>query len=199
LFPAWRWRCCCCKLATVILPAIDEKLTTPTADFDWEDDSLAVAYKIQLSTDHSCTIRLLNLKVFSSAYRFDEPLAPAATYYWRVRSIYTASKGAWSAVYRFESMDPVNAPSLTSPAHEAYTTSPIILSWENVPNGVTYKVVVAKDALFTTNAAGEKTSSLNTTYNLPPGKYYWRVRAFYASGARGPWSEVQIFKVTATP
>jgi hypothetical protein len=59
--------------------------------------------------------------------------------------------------------------------------------------------VVAKDALFTTKAAGEKTPSLNTTYNLPPGKYYWRVRAFDASGAKGVWSEVRIFKVTSTP
>jgi putative hemolysin len=183
----------------VILPAFDEKLTTPTADFDWEDDPLAVAYKIQLSTDPAFTTRLVNLKVSTSAYKFDEPLAPAATYYWRVRSIYTDSKGAWSAVYRFESMDPVNAPSLTSPAHKADTSTPVTLSWESVPNAATYKVVVAKDALFTTKAAGEKTPSLNTTYNLPPGKYFWRVRAIDASGGKGPWSEVRKFFVIATP
>jgi predicted phage tail protein len=96
-------------------------------------------------------------------------------------------------------MDPVNAPSLTSPAHKADTSTPVTLSWESVPNAATYKVVVAKDALFTTKAAGEKTPSLNTTYNLPPGKYYWRVRAFDASGAKGAWSEVRKFFVIATP
>lgn len=182
-----------------ILPAFDEKLTTPTANFDWPDDPLAVAYKLQLSPDPAFVTKLLNLKVSTSAHTFDGVLKPGTTYYWRVRSIYAESKSPWSAVYRFQSMDPVSAPMLTSPAHKAYTTSPVTLSWESVPNAATYKVVVAKDALFATKAAKGKTSELSAVYDLPPGKYYWRVRAFDSSGAKGPWSEVRIFKVTSTP
>lgn len=185
--------------APVILPAFDEKLSTPTVSFEWQSDPLATAYKLHLSTDPSFATQLLNVKVYSAAHAFDGALTPDTTYYWRVRSIYTDSKGAWSAVYRFVSMDPVAAPLLTSPAHKAYVSPPVTLSWENVPYAETYKVVVAKDALFTLKAAVEKTTELSATYNLPVGKYYWRVRAFDAFGAKGAWSEVRILKVTSTP
>jgi hypothetical protein len=40
---------------------------------------------------------------------------------------------------------------------------------------------------------------MSAVYDLPPGKYYWRVRAFDASGAKGAWSEVRKFFVIATP
>jgi len=182
----------------VFLPAMDSKLTTPTVNFDWPNDPLAVAYKIQLSADPVFTTQLINLKVFESAFSFDGVLTPDTTYYWRVRPIYADYKGGWSPVYRFQSMDPLSAPLLASPAHKDYTTTPVTLSWESVPNAATYKVVVAKDALFALKAAGGKTTGLSAVYDLPTGKYYWRVRAIDASGGKGPWSEVRIFKVTAT-
>jgi hypothetical protein len=41
-----------------------------------------------------------------------------------------------------------------------------------------------------------KTADLYATINnLPPGKYFWRVRAFDEYGAKGPWSDYRIFKI----
>ena len=45
----------------------------------------------------------------------------------------------------------------------------------------------------------ETTADLSAGFDLPAGKYYWRVRALDTSGGKGPWSEVRIVKVTATP
>ena len=65
-------------------------------------------------------------------------------------------------------------------------------------NGVTYKVVIATDKLFATKVVKEKLESTSATYSLPEGKYFWRVRAFDASGGKGPWSEVRKF-IVITP
>jgi len=60
-------------------------------------------------------------------------------------------------------------------------------------------VIVAKDAAFTVKVKNFKTSDLTTTFTLPDGKYYWRVRALDPYGAKGPWSAVRIVKVDAVP
>lgn len=183
----------------VIVPAFDEKLTTPVANFDWEDDPLAVAYKLQLSTDPAFATQLLNLKVFSSTFTFDEALAPATTYYWRVRSIYAESKGDWSPVYRFYSMDPLTAPVLTYPAFKQTVPSPLTLAWNPVPNAAKYKLLVATDALFVNRVVNVKITDPFKEVTLPPGKYFWRVRAIDASGSKSSWSVVLKFFVTSTP
>ncbi len=116
-----------------------------------------------------------------------------------MRPIYADGKGAWSPVYRFLSMDPLDAPLLNSPAHKAEVTSPVTLTWQSVVNGSNYLVVVAKDAAFTQKVDKVTTPDLTAPFLLLEGKYYWRVRAIDASGGKGPWSEVRIVKVIATP
>jgi len=167
--------------------------------FDWGDTPGAVAYKIQLSLYKDFRTLVFGARTSTSDYFYNVFLKPATTYYWRIKPIYADSRGPWSAVYRFYSMDPLAAPALTAPAHRALVSSPLTLSWESVVNGVTYKVLVAKDSLFATKVAALKTTDLSTTLSLSGGKYYWKVRAIDASGKGGPWSEVRIFKVPIEP
>jgi len=186
-------------IVTEISPAYDEELTTSKVNFNWSDVPDATSYKINLSTDPTFATKILNLKVFSSAYAYDAFLAPSTTYYWRVRPIYADYKGAWSAVYRFESMDPLTAPLLTLPVHKNNVSSPVTLTWDSVNNAVNYKLLVATDTLFLNRVVNVKINETSKDVTLPTGKYYWRVRAIDASGSKSPWSEVRIFKVTSTP
>ncbi len=176
-------------------PAYDEKLTTSKVTFDWADTPGAVAYRIQLSLYKDFRTLVFGAKTTSSDYFYDTFLKFSTTYFWRIKPIYADSRGPWSPVYRFKSMDPLAAPALTAPAHRALVSSPVTLSWESVVNGVTYKVLVAKDPIFAIKVAARKTNDLSTLLSLNGGKYYWKVRAIDASGKGGPWSAVRIFKV----
>jgi len=185
--------------ASGITPAYDEKLTTSKVAFDWADYSDAFSYKIRLSEYKDFSVPVFKTGTALSTYAFVAVLKPSTTYYWQVRPIYADSKGAWSPVYRFQSMDPLLAPVLTAPDHNAEVTSPVDLVWNSVMNGVTYKVVVARDAAFTLKVNNVTTASLTAPFTLPEGSYFWRVRAIDASGGRSPWSEVRRFTVVTPP
>ncbi len=182
-----------------LLPAIGEILTTSKVTFDWPDTPGAVAYRIQLSLYKDFRTLVFGAKTTSSDYFYDTFLKFSTTYFWRIKPIYADSRGPWSPVYRFKSMDPLAAPALTAPAQRALVSSPVTLSWESVVNGVTYKVLVAKDPIFAIKVAARKTNDLSTLLSLSGGKYYWKVRAIDASGKGGPWSVVRIFKVPIEP
>ena len=95
-------------------------------------------------------------------------------------------------------MNALSSPVLTSPGHKDNIASQFTLFWQGVENGAAYKVVVATDASFSNKVGFEKTANLSANFTLPAGKYFWHVRAFDATGARGPWSETRKFFVEAT-
>jgi len=180
---------------SAITPTYDEKLTSSKVTFDWADYPDAVSYKIRLSEYKDFSVPVFKTDTALSKFAYVAFLKPATTYYWQVRPIYAESKGAWSPVYRFQSMDPLLAPVLTVPDHNTEVTSPVDLAWNSVMNGVTYKVVVARDAAFTLKVDKVTTPSLTAPFTLPEGSYFWRVRAIDASGGKSPWSEVRKFTV----
>jgi len=182
---------------SAITPAYDEKLTTSKVTFDWADYPDAVSYKIRLSEFKDFNVPVFNASAPLSDYVFGAFLKPSTTYYWQVRPIYAHSKGAWSPVYRFQSMDALAAPTLTSPGHKDSVPSSINLTWQKVMNGANYVVVVAQDAAFTLKAGKVSTPALSAEFTLPAGNYYWRVRVIDASGGKSPWSEVR--KLTVVP
>lgn len=182
-----------------ITPAYDEKLTTSKVTFDWADYPDAVSYKIRLSESKDFGVLVLNASATLSDYVFGAFLKPSTTYYWQVRPVYANSKGAWSPVYRFQSMDPLAAPMLSSPWHKDNAHSPVTLTWQSATNGTNYVVVVAQDAAFTLKAGKFTTPALSAEFTLPDGNYYWRVRTIDASGGKSPWSEVRKFTVVTPP
>ena len=183
-----------------IQPFIDEKLTVSKVTFDWEDIPGATSYKIQLSEKADFSVLLVSIKTLESTYFYDTLLKNDTTYYWRVRPKFGDVKGIWSATWRFESMDPLAKVTLGQPGHkEILYTDSVTTVWHEVDRAAQYKLVVAKDAAFTIKVKNIKTPDLNATFTLPDGKYYWRVRALDPYGAKGPWSDVRIFKVDAVP
>lgn len=182
-----------------ISPRIDQKLTTSKVSFDWSDIPGAVAYKIQLSSKPDFSTVLFNIKSPTSTYTYATALKYNTAYYWRVRPIFSNSKGSWSSAYRFYSMNALSSPVLTSPGHKDNIASQFTLFWQGVENGAAYKVVIATDASFSNKVGFEKTAELSANFTLPAGKYFWRVRAFDASGIKSAWSETRKFFVEATP
>ena len=182
-----------------ITPAYDEKLPSSKVTFDWADYPDAVSYKIRLSEFKDFSVPVFNTATALPTYAYLAFLKPSTTYYWQVRPIYADSKGAWSPVYRFQSMDPLAAPTLTSPGHKDSVSSPITLTWQNVVNGTNYILVLAQDAAFTLKVDKVTAPDLAAKFTLPEGNYFWRVRAIDASGGRSPWSEVRRFTVVTPP
>lgn len=178
-----------------IQPFIDEKLTVSKVTFSWDAVPNATAYKLQLSTNPDFSVLLLNIKVFDTTYFFDTLLVNDTIHYWRVRPLYLDSKGPWSTGWRFESMDQLPAPVLVSPLHKEFVNSPIRLDWNDVERANQYKVQISTDNLFTVKFAKATVLNSFAEFNLPNGKYFWRVRALDIYGGKGAWSEVRIVKI----
>ena len=102
---------------------------------------------------------------------------------------------------------PKGAPLLVSPPHRTFTNdNDIMLVWKTVKNAAFYKLLVSKDSDFTTKVVRKKVYPVGTERELnyelpdfPDGRYFWKVKAFYADGTRSPWSEVWMFKVDTKP
>jgi hypothetical protein len=178
-------------------PASKEKLTASKVTFSWDAIPDAVKYRIQLSTLPDFSLMLLDIKTTEPTYFFDSFLRDNKIYYWRIRPIYTDSKSPWLPTWQFTSMNPLVKPTLVSPQHkEILTISDATLKWIPVENAVLYKVVIATDALFINKVEKLKTDEISAVFNLPDGKYFWRVRALDPYSAKGPWSDYRIFKVS---
>ncbi len=179
-------------------PSFDKKLTASKVTFTWDAIPEAVNYKLQLSTDPNFSVLLLNIKTPEPTYFFDSFLQNNKTYYWRIRPFYADSKDPWLPTWNFTSMDALAKPTLTTPGHRVtLTISKVTFAWDPVENADQYKVVIAKDALFQNKVTSFKTTDTTATFNLPDGKYFWRVRPLDPYGAKGPWSDYRKFTVDA--
>ncbi len=179
-------------------PASDEKLTASKVTFSWDAFPGAVNYKLKVSTDPTFSTLLLNVKISEPTYFFDTFLQYSKTFYWRIKPIYIDSKGDWLPTWQFTSMDPLVKPELTYPYHkETLYLSNVTIEWLAEENAAKYKVVIAKDALFINTVTKLKTENTTAAFNLPDGKYYWRVKAIDPYGAKSPWSDYRIFKIDA--
>jgi len=179
-------------------PANEEKLTSSKVTFSWDAFPNAIGYKLQLSTNLEFTALVLNIKVTEPTFFYDSFLKYNQEYYWWVKPIYEDHVDLWQGPWYFTSMDPLVKPVLTYPAHkQIMDSSDVTLAWEPIENATQYKVVIAKDALFQSKVTSLKTANATAPFNLPDGKYFWRVRALDPYGAKSPWSDYRIFKVDA--
>lgn len=178
-------------------PAFNDKLTASKVTFSWDPFPGAINYKLQLSTKPDFSTLLLNIKTIDPTYFFDSYLKYNNLYYWRVRPLYSSGKDPWLPTWQFTSMDPLVKPTLLSPEHKgSFIPTEEYLSWASVENADQYKVLIAKDSAFTLKVDKKLTPDLLAMFDsLPPGKYFWRVRAIDPYGAKGPWSDPRVFFV----
>ncbi len=121
---------------------------------------------------------------------------------WKVRARDTAGNvGVWSTVRSLTIISPLPvAPAQTSPASGFLTNDNTVpLSFDGVTYGVSYRVQLANNALFTLNVqtltpfvSGSETAA------LPDGTYYWRVSANNNANQLGAWSVARYFTVDTT-
>jgi hypothetical protein len=91
---------------------------------------------------------------------------------------------------------PPPAPGPISPQQERFGwfgSQPVLFTWSNVsdPSGITYVLEVDKSLLFFPLAPGMRKTDLtqpSTVMTLPPGTYYWRVKAIDGAGNESDWS-----------
>lgn len=91
---------------------------------------------------------------------------------------------------------PPQTPGPISPAQERFGwfgSQPVLFTWSEVsdPSGITYVLEVDKSLRFFPLAPGMRKTGLtkpSTVMTLPPGTYYWRVKAIDGAGNESDWS-----------
>lgn len=152
-----------------------------------------VTYTVQVSTDENfggvldftCTV------VGGSSCKPITPL-PFNIYYWRVLVNGTDPTVAFKLTV---TPAPLPKPTLISPANRAI--NPLtVLNWSAVTNAVYYEVEVSADSRFRTVL--EREFPAGTSFDLgalPPGRWYWRVRAYNFVDVPGAWSSTYSFTI----
>lgn len=183
---------------TTATPADGATTGSLTPTLTWVALAGAATYDVQLSTqsDFSKSLALIaeatNLN--QTHYTVAEgALAPAATYYWRVRGTNSAGAGPWSATMRFNTpQDASGVPSLAEPVDGALEQpTQVTLQWHPASGASFYDVRLATDAAFThivLDQRGIHDLRLDVTDLQPSTVYYWQVLAVNPSGVSA-WSD----------
>ncbi len=179
----------------------DQQTCVATAvTLNWLPIANAVRYDVQIGT--ACGLGSIVSRNFSD---YDAAgLAAATTYYWRVRGENSCGVlGSWSPCFSFTTA-PVapGVPVLQAPANGATCLGPgTVLDWSDVAGAAVYQV----ELNLVCGAGGGLSvmipeSRLDlTTYGIPPGPFFWRVRAGAGCGAIGPWSACFLGTGDTTP
>jgi hypothetical protein len=174
--------------------------------FSWELVEGAAVYVLQVSTDSSFAHFTINERVSATSYMTSFDLESDTAYYWRVRAENENGPSNWSDRFQFETVhieEPkIPAPIVATPDGEKGEGT-IDLSWNAVSDAEIYHVQVSKNKAFPLTAleqinskATAETTSTSLEVDLPPGTYYWRVRAENESGY-SDWSKGDHYFVIA--
>ncbi len=162
----------------------------------WANESGAVSYTVEVSTDASFGSTVLKQGGLVSTGLAAGPLAIGTTYYWQVGAQFSTYSGAWSSLWNFSTLPPPGAPALSYPGNAATSGSlALSLSWGTVSAASTYDIIVSTSSLFGTtvlcqNGLTAQSVALAGLANYTT--YYWKASAVNASGA-GAWSGVWSF------
>jgi hypothetical protein len=181
--------------------------TINDVSLDWEALTGATNYSWQLNyiTDFSTIPTDFEGTTRASSVHLPT-LAPATTYYWRVRATQPVVS-PWSAKWSFTTSlgDAAIAPKLASP--EAGATGVAlkpIFQWETVAGADSYELIVSTDINFNnpTISKCDDYALPGTAWQANPAlepntTYYWKVRAI-SSGTHSAWSAVGAF-ITESP
>lgn len=177
-------------------PANNATISSSQPTLIWNTITSAVSYEIQLGkTNPPGTTVTTVASTSPTTYAYSAPLL-AGTYYWRVRALdESAAPTGWSPVRAFSVASAASA----VPLRTLFTTATPLLTWNLTPWADGYEIQVNRSAGFTgpqsfeTIVNGVNTLSVPTSA-LPPGRYYWRVRA-RSGGTLGAWSVVDSFVI----
>ena len=193
----------------------DKSMVKSATYFDWEnvdDPSIPVRYQLQIASDASFKVVILEKTLTKSAYTLGETETLAAVtagspYYWRVKAIDGATnESEWSASRLLLVLAP-EAPALLSPENGGEAEAEAYFDWEDVTSlssPVAYHIQVASaddfaELIMEKEGIAESEYTLTKEEKLPAVKkdapYYWRVRAVDSAGNEGDWSAPDSFVV----
>ena len=127
-------------------------------------------------------------------------LAPAKTYYWRVRGCNDAVPNqcsSWSTAFYFRTA--IEAPTLITPPNDAspYSVLRPLFQWHHVNYATGYTIRISKSPLCDTAVVTANTSIYDYDYqpsiSLSAPPYYWCVRANSSSYGPSPWSTIETY------
>ncbi len=167
---------------------------------EWMGSGTANRYQVQVAENRALAEAIVNDETTETAYVVDADLLELGKrYYWRVRGSNAGGTGPWSATWVFQTkIPPPEAPELLSPADESVvsTLRPALRWYSSATPNVTYEVVLATDADFSSVVAATATAAtavrVSSGLLKPSAQYYWRVRSVSASGP-GAWTDSRWF------
>lgn len=177
-------------------PAHNTDTGTQRPTFLWYAYPGARSYQIQVDDSMTFDSPIISQIVSNRQTGFAPTAAlPYGMYFWRVNvdlgGGFVTSPVFWTVTVKLPGL---NAPVLTSPASGAVGSSPVTLIWSAVSGGETYEYLIDDDPNFYT-PGGMRFFGLSAPANLPPGRYYWKVRAWNAANQPGGWSVTRSFTV----
>ncbi len=170
-------------------------------ELSWSSSPLARAYEVQWSPDPKFS---KPQAIISTQDQADLQVPKASDYFWRVRVL--GSKGealsefsdAGKIVYSLT--PPLAKPMLTEPNtkmtlfFQKQKWTPFFFAWKKTADAEQYQLEVSKDPLFQKVIVRHQ-PTLNQFLmpgSLPPGTYFWRVRA-HSKTFSSQWSETRQF------
>jgi hypothetical protein len=191
------------SIPVLVSPGNGALVAGPSPLFDWKDSSVPAGaafghYQIQIARDTAFAIIVHDATRTGVTNSRDTTavLAPATTYYWRVRSFaLNGDHSAWSAVRNVRLQ--FAPPTLLQPAHQSTVGSlRPLFTWAAMTGVTGYTIQISTSSTFGTVAVS---ASVGVAQFRPSGNlaahttYHWRVRA---NGTYGPGAWSTVFRFT---
>ncbi len=181
-------------MTTIMLAPKHESATTlqrPT--FTWVAMPGATTYEIQIDDDPNFPDAPVNVGAALSYLPMGN--LPPGVYYWHVRASVGGPTTVWMPTWTFiVTPGKPGQPMLLTPAGATFTndTTPLF-QWQEVQNAYRYEIAIDDDADFGSGEGGTTApfELAFVPFELPDGKYLWKVRAINSIGAAGPWSGIR--------
>lgn len=153
----------------------------------WSSSQLALSYHLQLATDSSFTLLVLNDSTITDTLRDVTGLMNDRSYFWRVRGKNSIGLSVWSQVFRFRTIVPApQSPVLVQPGNGAVNTPySFYLKWRKPAYSLQFHLQIATDSSFTNIYINDSTmtDTSRLLQNLDDGvRYIWRVAASNIAG-----------------
>ncbi|MCX6155660.1 MAG: aryl-sulfate sulfotransferase [Candidatus Kapabacteria bacterium] len=165
----------------------------PSGTLIWDSIPGITNYEIKIYKDSTCKklqTEATNLNISEYNYKdFDH----STRYYWRVRGKSKDTTTLWSEIWQYKII--AGIPNLILPDDKSQNVaSSGVIKWDTVPNGLTYRIQVARDSAFKFMIIDKIISMSSYNYNnlYYNSTFYWRVHT-YDGETIGNWSAVRSF------
>jgi len=154
--------------------------------FNWNSVSGATSYRIQVSQSNIYLKTVADVSNIATTSYVIKGLTSASTYFWRIRTANSMGVSNWTGSFIFTTESPL--PARPTVMATNITSVSFTESWNAVTGATGYYLDVATDSSFTNivTAFNNKDVRNVTTYTVtginPGTKYYFRVKAYNASG-----------------